>query len=192
MSDYLKSPYTFILTGYAILIGLAISGCGAPFKGEPGVAGRDSEPCTVGKTGTVTTVTCPDGTEAEIPDPVNGTDGTDGATGAMGPAGQNAAPCVPTSVVGGVEIDCPGSPIQTVLNGTDATPVTAVQFCTGYTTTYPSVFAEYGLCVSGNLYGVYWDGHNSWLSALPPGYYASTSTSAPCNFTIGTGCAVSQ
>lgn len=76
--------------------------------------------------------------------------------------------------------------------GVDTTPIEMVQFCSGYTTSYPATFPEYGACVAGMLFAVYWDGRNAWLSEVVPGYYASTSTSAPCNFTVGDNCAVSQ
>jgi|SRR5581483_6447705 len=77
-------------------------------------------------------------------------------------------------------------------DGTDATPVSAVQFCAGYTTTYPSSFPEFGLCLGSDLYAVYWDGRNAWLSEVVPGYYASTSTSAPCDFTVKANCQISH
>jgi len=75
-------------------------------------------------------------------------------------------------------------------NGVDASGVTMVQFCPGYTTTYPSVFPEFATCVSGSLYAVYWDGKNAWQAEVVPGLYESTSTSAPCNFKVGFNCSV--
>lgn len=68
-------------------------------------------------------------------------------------------------------------------SGIDASGVTTVQFCLGYTTTYPTTFSEVGLLINGKVYGVLWNGQAA-LVELPPGYYSSTSTSAPCNFTI--------
>jgi hypothetical protein len=67
-----------------------------------------------------------------------------------------------------------------------------VQFCTGYTTTYPSVFPEFGFCINSQIYAVYWDGKNAWEGEIVPGYYDSTSTSAPCDFTVSAGCEVTD
>jgi len=82
-------------------------------------------------------------------------------------------------------------------NGTNGKPganasLTMVQFCPSYTTTYPSDFPEFGICVNNALYAVYWDGRNSWLSELVPGVYASTSTSAPCTFSVNANCLISH
>lgn len=74
--------------------------------------------------------------------------------------------------------------------GVDLDSITMVQFCQGYTTTYPNSFPEFGMCVNNTLYAVYWDQHNSWLAQIAPGYYASTSTSAPCNFTVVSNCGI--
>lgn len=74
--------------------------------------------------------------------------------------------------------------------GVDTANVTAVKFCRNAVTVYPSSFPEYGFCISGRLYATYWDGHNAWSAEVVPGYYASTSTSAPCNFTVSTNCVV--
>lgn len=96
----------------------------------------------------------------------NGSNGTNGAQGAQGPQGE------------------PGAA------GQNTTPITAVQFCPGYTTNYPSTFPEFGLCLNSQIYAVYWDGHNAWLALVAPGYWASTSTSAPCNFHVLANCQV--
>lgn len=176
----MRSPYTLLVALYALLALLATQGCGQLFKGsqgDPGAPGKDSGPCTVVRAGTTSTVSCPDGTEVEIPDGVDGSPGTEGPKGDQGNTGQTG-------------LD--GAPGLAGNNGTDATPVTTIQFCPGYTTTYPSTFPEFGLCLSGNVFAVYWDGHNSWLTKVVPGYYASTSTSAPCSFTLSTTCRVTQ
>lgn len=76
------------------------------------------------------------------------------------------------------------------VQGTPGTSVTAVQFCSAYVPSYASSFPEVGFCLNNTLYGVYWDGRNAWLSSLPPGGYYSTSTGAPCNFTIGANCTI--
>jgi hypothetical protein len=70
-----------------------------------------------------------------------------------------------------------------VCNGTNAA-LTTVQFCPNYTVKYPSTFPEFGIVIDNTIYAVYWDGTNAWLTEVPPGNYASTSTSAPCNFTV--------
>jgi hypothetical protein len=103
----------------------------------------------------------PSGTPGAKGDP--GKNGADGAQGAVGPQGT------------------PGAP---------GTITTTVQFCPGYTTSYPNTFPEVGLCIGGSLSAVYWDGRNAWLSPVPPGDYMSTSTSAPCNFKVLAGCVV--
>lgn len=91
----------------------------------------------------------------------------DGAPGPAGPAGPPGAPGLPA----------------------DAIPV---KFCPSYTGAYPGPFPEYGLCMGGNLYAVYWDKKNAWLAQVYPGHYASTSTSAPCSFTVLPACKVQE
>ena len=101
--------------------------------------------------------------------------GSNGAAGASGAPGQ--------SIVG------PAGP--TGASGSPGTQVIMVQFCSNAgPTAYPSTFPEYAECINGNLYAVYWDGRNAWLAEVVPGYYASTSTSAPCNFTVYANCQV--
>jgi len=93
-----------------------------------------------------------------------GPTGATGAQGPQGPAGQN---------------------------GTDATPITFVQFCSGFTPTYPSSFPEYGICVNNVMYGVY-SANGGFLAELLPGEYSSDGINASCTFTIGQNCQVSQ
>jgi hypothetical protein len=102
-----------------------------------------------------------------------------GRAGPAGPIGPKGAP--------GQTIQGPVGP-----SGAPGTGVSTIQFCPGYTTTYPTTFPEYGICIGNNLYAVYYDGKNTWLAEIVPGYYASTSTSAPCDFTVGADCTVSQ
>lgn len=99
-----------------------------------------------------------------------GVAGSPGPQGSPGPIGVQGTPGVP---------------------GQDASGVTAVPLCTGQTV-YPTSFAEYGLCIGNNLFGIYWDGTNAWLTMLPPGNYTSTSTSVPCTLTIGASCSVTH
>lgn len=74
--------------------------------------------------------------------------------------------------------------------GVPGTQITAVQFCVGYTPTYPSLFPEIGLCINGNLYAEYYAPPSSGLVLLLPGYYRSTQTGAPCNFTVKSNCII--
>jgi hypothetical protein len=74
--------------------------------------------------------------------------------------------------------------------GSDGNSITPVQFCAGQPQVYPSSFPEYGLCINGDIYGVYWDNTNSFLAKLSPGAYTSTSTGLQCTFNILPGCVV--
>jgi hypothetical protein len=75
-------------------------------------------------------------------------------------------------------------------NGTDATPVTTVQFCPG-TPTYPSTFPEFGIIISGVMYGVY-SQNGGFLAQLPPGKYYSNGIGSTCNFTINPDLTITQ
>lgn len=104
-------------------------------------------------------------TSASCAKPKDGSPGLQGATGAVGPQGPSGA----------------------------AAAETTVQFCPNAgPTAYPNTFPEYGLCINGNIFAVYYDGKNAWLAEIVPGYYASTSTSAPCNFTVSANCQVQE
>ena len=119
--------------------------------------------CTVSKTGTISTIICPDGSTVNI---IDGSKGDTGNTGEVGPQG-----------IQGVQ-------------GTPGTSVSVVLFCSNKTTSYPSSFPEYGLCINNRLYGVFWDNKNSWLAEIPPGTYRSTSTSAACDFQVKPNCII--
>lgn len=112
---------------------------------------------------------------------------------------QKPVPCTTVQVASGVQINCPDGTNSFVSNGVDGSPgipglngdnVSMVQFCTGFATSYPSTFPEFGMCIQDKLYGTYWDGINSWTSEIVPGTYMSTSTSAPCNFVVADNCGV--
>jgi hypothetical protein len=145
-----------------------------------------------------------------------GKTGSQGATGGVGAPGQAAtiteSPATALECpTGGVDLTitqnattavysvCNGSAGQSIVGptgpqgnpGTDATPVTVVQFCSGVTPTYPSNFPEYGICLGGNLYGVY-SANDGFLAELPPGEYSSDGINASCTFTIQPNCVVSQ
>ena len=120
-----------------------------------------------------------------------------GPTGPQGASGSSGSSCsvypVPNSEQapnGGAYIGCQNGTSALVVNGrngSDGAPgtvVTPVQFCPGYITAYPTTFPEFGFTIGHSLFGVYWDQHNAWLALIPPGHFMSTSTSAPCNFTV--------
>lgn len=139
-----------------------------------------------------------------------GKQGPAGAQGVPGPVGSPGVGCTETMLTpsqatpnGGALLTCEnGSTVVTNgsnglqgvqgVAGQNATPVSVVQFCSGYTTTYPGSFPEQAICVDNELLAVYWDGSNAWLAEIVPGYYASTSTSAPCNFTVEANCVISN
>lgn len=152
-------------------------------QGPQGPQGNPGSSCTTEQTSTGAVITCTDGSTSII---------TNGAQGTPGITGQNGTSCTTEQTSTGATITCPNGSVTTITNGTNgtngtnATPIVAEQFCKNYTANYPSVFPEFGLLINGSLYAVYWDGKNAWLSVIPPGYYASTSTSAPCDFTVNT------
>ena len=104
----------------------------------------------------------------------NGTNGVDGSNGSNGKDGTNGTDGI---------------------NGTNGTIITPVQFCTNQgITVYPSNFPEYGLCLSGTLYAVYWDqaNMNAWFAQIVPGTYISTATGLQCTFTVGLNCSITH
>lgn len=108
----------------------------------------------------------------------DGSPGRDGINGSNGRDGQNGHDGQNGS---------PGLNGHDGQNGRDATGVTTVLFCPGY---QPTSYPEYGICIAGNLYAVYWDKQNAFMAEIVPGNYVSTSTSAPCNFQVAAGCTV--
>lgn len=82
----------------------------------------------------------------------------------------------------------PGAPGNDGKDGQDANPVTMLQLCPG-TTTYPSVFVEYAICLQNQLYAVY-STHGGFLALLPPGAYHSNAVGSSCNFTVIPGCGI--
>lgn len=69
--------------------------------------------------------------------------------------------------------------------------VYVVHLCPNHgVTSYPAAFAEVALCIDNKLYATYWDGHNAWMTDIPPGNYVSTSSSVPCSFTAYLNCVV--
>lgn len=133
---------------------------------------------------------------------LKGPSGADGKVGEVGPPGASIP--VFTRPAFGFECENGGSVIsvgttQTVicngLNGNqgspgqDATPVSLIRFCPGFTPMYPEVFAEYGICVDSQLYGVY-SQNGGFLALLPPGLYKSDGINADCTFTVLANCVI--
>jgi len=95
-----------------------------------------------------------------------------------------------------VTISCPDEtkaiiPLPANVPPVNSPMVTTVQLCPG-TTSYPNSFPEQALCIDNQLFGVFFDGQNAWLSLLAPGNYRSTSTTNPCSFAVVTGCQISR
>ncbi len=134
----------------------------------------------------LTIIACPDGTYSTITDGAKGNQGNPGAKGDQGEIGATG----PKGDTG--ETGPKGDKGDQGEPGLPGTVITPVQFCPNQGSTAYGHFPEQGLCIANKLYGVYWDGHNSFLAELAPGAYISTSTGLQCNFTIGTGCAVTQ
>ena len=84
-----------------------------------------------------------------------------------------------------------GVPGLAVTNTGGSLSATAVQFCPGYTPSYPNVFPEDGVCLNGKMYAIL-DQSNGYdyLTYLPPGVYESEATGAPCTFTLLANCQV--
>ena len=96
--------------------------------------------------------------------------------------------CSVTADSTGTTIICPDGSKSFIAN---APNISVVQFCSG-TTTYPTSFPEQGLCINNDLYAVYWDGHNAWLTEVAPGHYSSTSSNVPCTFDVLNNCTISH
>lgn len=114
-----------------------------------------------------------------------------GPTGATGLAGVGCTISqlpVNSSIApnGGVLVLCGGDSsaiLQNGLNGQPGTLIKPIQFCPGFTPSYPSSFPEYGFVIDGAVYGVYSD-HGGFMALLPPGAYSSNGINASCTFTI--------
>lgn len=106
--------------------------------------------------------------------------------GVAGANGAAAQPCSVAPSADGAVITCPDGSSQSLHNGVDAS-VVPVQLCAGSLSQFPEV----ALCINNALYAVYWDGHNAWMTLIPPGHYNSTSSTAACSFNVGASCQVS-
>lgn len=128
---------------------------------------------------------------------------SNGQQGAVGPS--CTVTTLPSDPIvdpnGGSLISCPDGTSSIVQNGsqgdqgvsgTPGTIISTIQFCPGFTPTYngsSQVFPEYGVCIAGQLYGVYSANSGFW-ALLPPGNYSSNGINASCDFTIGADCTV--
>lgn len=125
--------------------------------------------------------------------------GPDGGSGAVGPKGDTgsigvAGPVGPAGPQGEIGPQGPVGPIG--LTGATGpagnAAIAAVQFCPSQGSTTAGHFPEYGLCIAGTLYGVFWDGTNAFMAKVIPGQYQSTSTGLACTFTVSNNCVVTQ
>lgn len=101
----------------------------------------------------------------------NGNDGANGATGATGAKGNTG-----TQGAQGVA-------------GIPAPTPTPIQLCGSCVAAYPNVFPEVGLCIAGNLYGVY-SANGGFMVLLPPGAYSSNGINCSCSFNVAANCVV--
>ncbi len=118
---------------------------------------------------------------------VQGPQGTAGPQGIAGPQGVIGLPGAigPTGMTGAAgQPGTPGEP------GQDANPVRTVQFCPAQGATTYGHFPEFGLCIQGKIYAVYYDRTNAWMAEIVNGNYQSTSTGLQCNFTVQDNCEV--
>lgn len=119
------------------------------------------------------------------------TDGRDGLTPNVKSRPATSDECFNGGVVITVNdkntVVCDGTNGPIGAPGNPGTVITLIPFCPG-TTVYPSTFLEYGMCISGVLYGVY-STNDGFLAMLPNGNYSSNAIGSQCNFTI-TGCSV--
>lgn len=109
-----------------------------------------------------------------------GDEGQVGTTGTPGMVGPNGIP----GGLGPQGVQGPTGP-----TGEDGTVITPVQFCNGVTPSYPSTFPESGLCINGQVYGVY-SANDGFLALLPPGTYNSNAVGSACTFTILANCVI--
>lgn len=190
---------------YLLLSLLMFFGCSDRYSstlGPDGNPGKNGSSCSVSKTDNGAFISCADGTSQLVTDGSNGVNGTNGLNGLPG------GNCSVSQQPQGALITCPDNSAVLVTNGTDGTNgtngsngsngtngtngtvVEPIQFCTGFTQTYPSVFAECGFCINGIMYGVY-SANDGFLAELPPGTYSSDGINSSCTFTIGDNCKVS-
>lgn len=134
--------------------------------------------------------------------------GQEGPSGAPGSSGSPGEGCTSTPVAatgvegsidqyGGLMVTCAngsnyisnGAPGENGEAGTPGTTIKAIQFCPNVTPEYPSSFPESGLCIGGNMWGVFSENGGFWAE-LPPGEYSSDGINASCTFTIEPNCVI--
>ena len=185
-------------------IAILIGGCGVASK-DPFKLSQPTSPCVISKSGSVSTITCPNGSVSTI---------NDGSTGSNGHSSiVLSSPASPSQCSNGgyvivtaidindnniidytIDSNIQSSIVCNGMNGANATPVTTVEFCQQGVTHYPNHFPEYGLCIAGSIYAVYWDqaNENAWLAEIVPGRYKSTATGLQCTFTVNSNCGISN
>jgi hypothetical protein len=163
----IKCTILFYLSLTGILILGSLEAC-MRLKQAPGANGVNGHTPVV-TTSPATYDECPNGGVEVTVDGTNTTDICNGAQGNVGPQGP---------------VGAPGSP------GLNAQPVTLIQLCPGIPT-YPSTFIEFGICLQGELYGVY-SQNDGFLALLPPGSYTSDGINSTCNLTVLPNCEVTN
>lgn len=160
-----------------LYIMILLVGCGPGQNGSTGpkgAPGQDGSNCHVATLPVLSVfapnggslIYCDDGTGSVV---LNGTNGLNGQDGAQGQTGATGA---------------------TGHDGVPGTIITTVQFCKGFTQSYPNTFAESGVCINNVMYGVY-SANGGFLAELPPGTYSSNGINSSCNFTLTANCGVS-
>lgn len=109
------------------LMGLVLMSCGSGTSGPKGASGKS---CSVSKSGSIATVTCPDGSVTILDgtngingvdglDGVNGIDGTNGTDGQNGLDGTNGTSCSVEESETGATISCDDGTSVEIANGTN-------------------------------------------------------------------------
>ena len=171
---------------YLTLLCIALIGC----QQKP--AQHTATNCTVENTDSGAIIACPDGSRV----PIN--DGKQGPIGPGGRDGRDGASCRAVPISTGIIVYCPNAD-PVVINhghdgqdGTNATPVTEVQFCPEQGATTYGHFPEQGLCINNKILAVFFMGGMAFLAEVPPGAYVSTSTGLQCSFKVIQGCEVGK
>lgn len=112
-----------------------------------------------------------------------GTPGEPGRDGSTGPSGADGS-----SGYDGISIVGPSGPPGR--DGIDAPRLSMISLCPGITS-YPGVFIEVGICISGQLYAVYSD-HGGFLTLISPGSYHSFAIGSACDLTVGPDCEITH
>lgn len=170
--DILQMTFVFFILGAVMLF---LPGCAdhTDYYFSHTVAGAKGPKGDQGDVG-------PSGPQGEKGDP--GIQGLQGIQGAVGPQGIQGVmgPQGVQGIIGPQGI--PGVP------GNPGTLVTFVKLCPG-SSSYPTVFIEYALCVNNSLFAVY-SANGGFGILVPDGYYTSNGIGSSCNFHVN-GCTIS-